>query len=157
MTLGEFGNAIRQSDGWVVSVHKHKTDIDGPANLTLTHTLYKECCYFLKLVRNKLPGVGLGADEPMFISWSANPMSSSMLTTQMSNIFNKGIGRSLDVRMNPTVVRKYTTTIVHSNESANKQDVADQFKIQNLQLVGRNRTYRSYARRFSITPSEISC
>ena len=75
--------------------------------------------------KTKLPGVGLGENEPMFISWSANPMSSSMVTTQISNIFNNGIGRSFDVRMNPTVVRKYTTTIVHSNESANKQELAD--------------------------------
>ena len=68
--------------GAVANMHKHKTDI--------TYTLHKECCYFLKLVLNKLQGVGLGPDKPMFTSWNANPMSPSMVTTQMSNIFNEG-------------------------------------------------------------------
>ena len=77
------------------------------------------------MIREKLSGAAKGDTDYVFVSWSGNRMTSSMVTTQMSNFFNKGVGRSLQVRMNPTVMRKCTTTVVHTTFPGSKQVVAD--------------------------------
>ena len=123
MTLHEFESAINQTDGFVIRVLKHKNAHMGPANLSMTHQLYRNASAYVKYLRNKLPGVSKDLESPVFVSWVGGKMDGSMITNQFNSFWQRVHGNS--DRLNPTLVRKYTTTTVHQNDPSFRQDAAD--------------------------------
>nr|XP_047124634.1 uncharacterized protein LOC124807122 isoform X2 [Hydra vulgaris]XP_047126611.1 uncharacterized protein LOC124807913 isoform X2 [Hydra vulgaris] len=121
MTLNEFKKSIEKKDGFIVSVMKHKTSYKGPAHIVLSHSLYFKVKKYIKFMRNMLDGVSKKDDSYVFLSWSGSPISSSMLSKQFSSFWQKGTGKSC---LNPTIVRKYTTTLVHDKYPELKQNTA---------------------------------
>ena len=86
MTLEEFSLADKQTQGWVISVMKHKTSVQGPANLAMNFNTYGYLRMYIK-IRNKLPGVGKNPDDKVFISWACNAISSNMVSTAFSKFW----------------------------------------------------------------------
>ena len=124
MTLKELHSAIRQGNSHLIRVLKHKNEHMGPANLSLTMTLYRSIHFFIKYVRSKLPEIGNDENDVVFLSYTGSGMDSSLVTTQFSSFYNRALGK--EIRMNPTLVRKFTTTAVHEMENERlKQDTAD--------------------------------
>ncbi|XP_065653246.1 uncharacterized protein LOC136080475 isoform X1 [Hydra vulgaris] len=117
MTIGEFRRALYNASGYTVSVKKHKTSYKGPANIAMTVELYNEVAVYIEFLRNKLVGISQPTDtEPVFLSFSGVAMDSSMISSQFTLFWNRALGKtnSDSSAMNPTLVRKYTTTKVHS-------------------------------------------
>nr|XP_047134363.1 uncharacterized protein LOC124812189 [Hydra vulgaris] len=123
MTLNEFSVAFENTDGFVVSVKKHKTSYKGPAHIALSKTLYLHVQKYITFLRNTLDGVSTSQDSYVFVSWHGGAISSSMLTTQFSNFWKKATGKI--TKMTPTIVRKFITTTVHENHSELKQNTAN--------------------------------
>ncbi|XP_047128536.2 uncharacterized protein LOC124809068 [Hydra vulgaris] len=125
MTLGEFKSSVSQNDGIVVRVLHHKNDYKGPANITFQHEVYKRVQMYINFVRQRLPDVNVRDCDPVFLSFNGSKMDSSMITTQFSSFWNRGLGLPIEDRMIPTVVQKYTTTMIHNLNPSAKQDTAD--------------------------------
>ena len=127
MTLGEFGLAKRDKKGrWIVSVAKHKTDIDGPCHMVMTGHLYRDLHFFVNHVRKNLDGVAKEDDDTVFVSWSGEPMDGSMVSTRFSLYYARGLGKSKeDGRMNPTILRKWSTSHTHFLRPECDEQVAD--------------------------------
>ena len=123
MTLSEFQGALVQEDGFVVRVLKHKTAHKGPANISMSQNVYTNVQRYIRFMRNKLPGIRSECNDPVFVSWGGGKMESNMITTQMNSFWYKIHGNSS--RMNPTLVRKYTTTSIHQYNPELKKDTAD--------------------------------
>ena len=123
MTLKELNHAVCQKDGFVVRVVKHKTAYKGPANISISHDLHKHIHGYVKWLRNKLPGIRSEDDDPVFVSWGGTKMEANMITNQMNTLWGR-IHGTRD-RINPTLVRKYTTTTIHQNKPDMKKDTAD--------------------------------
>ena len=121
MTLYEFEKSTEKKEGFIVSVMKHKTSYKGPAHIVLSHCLYLKIKKYIRFRRNMLDGVSKTDDSYVFLSWSGSPISSSMLSRQFSSFWQKGTGKSC---LNPTIVRKYTTTLVHDKYPELKQNTA---------------------------------
>ncbi|XP_065667327.1 uncharacterized protein LOC136087847 [Hydra vulgaris] len=136
MTLNEFKKSTEKKEGFIVSVMKHKTSYKGPAHIVLSHSLHLKVKKYIKFMRNMLDGVSKEDDSYVFLSWSGSPISSSMLSKQFSSFWQKGTGRSC---LNPTIVRKYTTTLVHDKYPELKQNTA------NLLCHNVNTAEKSYA------------
>ena len=122
MTLKEFRDAITQNDGYVIRVLNHKTAHKGPANISMSQELFDNVYNYIKFMRNKLPGIRFEDKDTVFVSWSGNKMESNMITMQMNSYWSR-IHDKTD-RINPTIVRKFTTTTVHKNKPELKQDTA---------------------------------
>ncbi|XP_065640288.1 uncharacterized protein LOC124815663 [Hydra vulgaris] len=127
MTIGEFRRALHNASGYTISVKKHKTSYKGPANIAMTVELYNEVAVYIQFLRNKLEGISHPTDkEPVFLSFSGLAMDSSMISSQFTLFWNRALGKknSDSSAMNPTLVRKYTTTKVHSKFPHLKQKTA---------------------------------
>lgn len=123
MTLEEFSRATKQKDGYVVAVMKHKNDYMGPAFTSFTPELYSFTERYLQFVRNAIPGVSTDLKSPVFVGWnSGNEMAGDLITTQFSKTWNKIQGTNS--RMNPTIIRKFTTTTVHEQNPKMKRQAA---------------------------------
>ena len=126
MTLEEFELADRQDDGFVVSVKKHKNSYKGPAHLAFSKELYENASAYIRNIRNKLPGISTNKTDPVFVSWGGLKMDSSLVTTQFNTFWSVAVGKKSSARaINPTIVRKYTTTLIHDRHNDFKQDTAN--------------------------------
>ena len=112
MTLHEFSRAKRQNHGYVVSVKRHKTGYKGPANIACSKKVFTQLTNYLNGFRSKLEGIGLAPNEKVFVSWNGGAMTSSLITMQMGSFWRRAMGNQ-EAKINPTLVRKCTTTVVH--------------------------------------------
>ena len=124
MTLYEFSCAKRQNHGYVVSVKRHKTGYKGPANIACSKKVFTQLTNYLNGFRNKLEGISLAPNEKVFVSWNGGTMTSSLITMQMGSFWRRAMGNQ-EAKINPTLVRKYTTTVVHENMPELKQHTAN--------------------------------
>ena len=124
MTLHEFSRAKRQNHGYVVSVKRHKTGYKGPANIACSKKVFTQLTNYLNGFRSKLEGIGLAPNEKVFVSWNGGAMTSSLITMQMGSFWRRAMGNQ-EAKINPTLVRKYTTTVVHENMSESKPCTAN--------------------------------
>jgi len=122
MTLQEYKLGTKQKDGYVVAVMKHKNDYISPAYLSFTHELREFTDKYVKFVREKLPGVSKELNDPVFISWSGAKMAGDLITSQFSKYWNKTQGTTS--RINPNIIRKFTTTMVHEMKPEQKRKTA---------------------------------
>ena len=124
MTLHEFSRAKRQNHGYVVSVKRHKTGYKGPANIACSKKVFTQLTNYLNDFRNKLEGISLAPNEKVFVSWNGGAMTSSLITMQMGPFWRRAV-ENQEATINPTLVRKYTTTVVHENMPELKQFTAN--------------------------------
>ena len=75
-------------------------------------------------MRNKMPGAGMSSDDHVFISYTANAMSSSMISTQLNSFWQKATDKLL-VRVNAAAFRKAAVSAVHEEHGHLKKDLAD--------------------------------
>ena len=123
MTLSEFEKGSRDEIGqYIVQVMQHKTDFIGPVNISIRKSLYNEMSPYIKHASNVLNGIGQRTFDFVFVSYSGNQMSSSLVTKQFNSFWKKVTGKESDI--STTIVRKYTTTMVHTNHADIKKDVA---------------------------------
>ena len=123
MTLKEYNNAIIQKDGHVVQVLRHKTAHKGPANISMSSELFRNVHHYIKSMRNMLPGISVKDDDTVFVSWGGSKMESNMITTQMNSFWSRMHNKCH--RINPTLVRKFTTTTIHQMKPDLRKDTAD--------------------------------
>ena len=125
MTIEEFEKADEQDDGFVVSVKKHKTSYKGPAHIGFNKELYNEASSYIRVIRSRLPGTSIEKCSPVFVSWSGIKMGSSLITSQFNSYWSKALGLPLDSRnINPNLMRKYITTLVHKKHQELAKDTA---------------------------------
>ena len=72
---------------------------------------------------------GIGSDDPLFISFTANTMSSSMVSAQLNSFWKNATDKVL-VRVHAASFRKAAVSAVHEIHGHLKKDIAD--------LVGHN-------------------
>ena len=95
----------------------------GPAYTSFTLELYSFTERYMKFVRNAIPGVSTEVKSPVFVGWnSGDQMAGDLITTQFSKTWNKIQGTNS--RMNPTIIRKFTTTTVHEQNPQMKRQAA---------------------------------
>ena len=124
MTLGELRKAKTEGNQVVVDVLKHKTmKYHGPATVVLSATIHKWLLSFVSYMRHRLTGVTREDADRVFISWSANAMTSSMITAQINSFWQRSTG-SPD-RVSATSFRKAAVSAVHSDHAHLKKDLAD--------------------------------
>ena len=125
MTLKELERREIQSDGsYIVSVLNHKTVATaGPAMLSINPDIMRHLMIYLK-IRNSLPGISVEDRDPVFVSWSGRRMDSTMVTTQLNQFWKIAVNKDLSRAINPTLIRKMTTTTVHEQEPSRKREVA---------------------------------
>ena len=75
-------------------------------------------------IRNSLPGISVEDRDPVFVSWSGRRMDSTMVTTQLNQFWKIAVNKDLSRAINPTLIRKMTTTTVHEQEPSRKREVA---------------------------------
>ena len=68
-----------------------------------------------------LPGIANSPNDPVFVSWSGHYMASSMATSQMNLFWKAATNSNLSSSINPTLVRKMATTLVHEKEPDKKE------------------------------------
>ena len=127
MTIGEFRQALYKDSSYTISVKKHKTGYKGPANIVMTVELYNEVSKYIEFLRNKLEGISNPTNkETVFLYYNGAAMDSSMITSQFSLFWNRALGKKPKdfSKMNPTLVRKYTTSKVHGDFQSLKHDAA---------------------------------
>ena len=124
MTLEEFERAIFRENRYVISVKNHKTGYKGPAHIVCTAALFRELAVFKRNFRDKLEGITTRPKDTMFVSWTGGAMDSSLVTTQMGSFWKRALNK-VSSKINPTLVRKYTTTTVHENLPDKKQKTAN--------------------------------
>ena len=144
MTLSEFEKGSRDEIGqYIVQVMQHKTDFIGPVNISIRKNLYNEMSLYIKHARNVLNGIGQRTFDFVFVSYSGNQMSSSLVAKQFNSFWKKVTGKESDI--STTIVRKYTTTMVHSDHADIKKDIAHHLNHdlktaeQNYDLVDKKR------------------
>ena len=94
--------------------------------MVMTGNLYRELHFFVKHVQNNLDGVTKENDDMVFVSWSGEPMDRSMVSTRFSIYYAQGLGKSKeDWRMNPTILRKWSTSNTHILRPECYEQVAD--------------------------------
>ena len=104
---------------------KHKTLTSlGPAHLVLSPTIYTWLQAFVKFMRNEIPGAGMSSDDHVFIGYTANTMSSSMISAQLNSFWQKATDKLL-VRVNAAAFRKAAVSAVHEEHGHLKKDLAD--------------------------------
>ena len=125
MTLKELERREIQSDGsYIVSVLNHKTVATaGPAMLSINPDIMRHLMIYLK-IRNSLPGISVEDRDPVFVSWSGRRMDSTMVTTKLNQFWKIAVNKDLSRAINPTLIRKMTTTTVHEQEPSRKREVA---------------------------------
>ena len=149
MEVGEFKKA-KQSSGYVIQVRNHKTDYDGPINMSISGPLFKELSFFVEFCRNKLEGIGLDNSGHVFTSSVGRKMSSSLVNMQFKSFYKKATGKDC---ITSTIVRKFTTTKVHIHHKSMKEDVARYMNhdlcaaTENYELVDRKRKPMSITNR----------
>ena len=126
MTLDEYSRVVFKDGGYVISVKKHKTKHKGPAHIALSAKNFKWLNTYLNKFRNQLDGIGTTPKHTVFVSWNGGPMDSSLITTQMGTFWKRALGNS-SAKINPTLVRRFTTTTVHENVPSMKQKTANLF------------------------------
>ena len=124
MTLHEYSKVVFKDGGYVISVKKHKTKHKGPAHIALSTKNFKWLNTYLNKFRNQLDGIDTNPKHTVFVSWNGGPMDSSLITTQMGTFWKRALGKS-SAKINPTLVRKFTTTTVHENVPSMKQKTAN--------------------------------
>ena len=125
MTIGELQKARKDGDDMLVTVMKDTTVVThGPASVVLSLTVLKWLQTFVKHMRNKVPGAGICSDDKVFISWTANEMSSSAISAQLNSFWQKAIGKELN-RVCATSFRKAAVSEIHENHKNVKGDLAD--------------------------------
>lgn len=117
MTLEEFKNCDVQNKGYVV---KYK----GSARIAFSKDLYQKTNQYILSVRNNLPGISTGKTSPNFVSWTGSKMDGGLGTTQFSNYWACAAGNNSG-RINPTIMRKFTTTLVHHQHKVLAQETAN--------------------------------
>ena len=110
MTLHEFPRAKRQNHGYVVRVKKQKTGYKDRANIACSMKVFTQLTNYLNGFRNKLEGIGLAPNEKVFVSWNGGAMTSSLITMLMRSFWRRAMGNQ-EAKINPTLVRKYTTVV----------------------------------------------
>jgi len=130
MTLKEFKQAIETSYGsYQVSVKDHKTKYNGPALIMFSSHEFNECSVYISFIRNRLPGIDMSDDAPVFVSWSGRKMSSSLVGEQFSSFFQRATLHNLVDRKNrhltTTLVRKSFVSKVHGEAPGMKRDLAN--------------------------------
>ena len=124
MTLDEYSRVVFKDGGYVISVKKHKTKHKGPAHIAFSAKNFKWLKTYLNKFRNQLDGIGTTPKHTVFVSWNGGLMDSSLITTQMGTFWKRALGNS-SAKINPTLVRKFTTTTVHENVPSTKQKTAN--------------------------------
>ena len=82
---------------------------------------------YIQNIRNRLDGIDDTIKEPpVFVSWSGNKMSSSMVSAQKNSFWAKAVGH-MDNRLrdNPNLVRKSAVSKVHEKKKGMKKDLAN--------------------------------
>ena len=125
MTLKELESREIQSDGsYIISVLNHKiVATAGPAMLLINPDIMHHLRIYLKIC-NSLPGISLEDRDPVFASWSGRKMDSTMVTTQLNQFWKIAVNKDLSRAVNPSLIRKMTTTTVHEKKPSRKREVA---------------------------------
>uniref|UniRef100_A0A7M5V265 Uncharacterized protein n=2 Tax=Clytia hemisphaerica TaxID=252671 RepID=A0A7M5V265_9CNID len=126
MTLEEFKKGSVVEGSYNISVIDHKTlDTSGPCVIALEDDLYKALKIYIKYFRNKLEGINRSKTSPVFVSWSGNKMSSSMVTGQIKSYWSKCVGLTANKpTFSTTKVRKFAVTKTYEERPDLKKDVA---------------------------------
>lgn len=77
--------------------------------------------------RNQLPGIDVfNKKHTVFVSWSGAAMLGSLITQRMNNFWSVALGLKPQKRViNPSIMRKFTTTVVHQQRKEMEQETAD--------------------------------
>ena len=126
MTLEQLKKAKKNQDQMIVTILNHKTlASSGPVNLVLSSKVYEWLQYFLNTMRNNIPGVRTSNEDPVFITFTGNAMTSS-ITTQLDSFWQKAIQKSFsNTKVNATSFRKAVVSQMHSNYPNLKDNLAD--------------------------------
>lgn len=122
MTLQEFRKAKKEKEAHVVGVCRHKTDYNGPAFISISPELIDDMRKYVAS-RNRLPGIGNRDGDPVFVSWSGNAMTSNMINVQFQRFWKNAVPQTSTITS--TLVRKFTTTVVHENLPELKRKTAN--------------------------------
>ena len=127
MTLAEYDKAEVQHDGsYIISMKKHKTAATaGPAMLSIQDVIMRHLNVFVRKLRNRLPDISVTEKSPVFAGWSGKIMASSMVSGQLNTFWKTAVSIDLDQRVTATLLRKMTTTAVHSNAPVLKTPLAN--------------------------------
>ena len=125
MNLGEVKNACpdKYKTGYDIEVFHHKTSEDGPVNVSVSNEMYAVVCEYINHARNKLWGVSTKDTDPVFITYAGDQMGGNLLDKQLKSFWKKSTGKQSTI--NATILRKYTTSLVHENCPDFKKDLAD--------------------------------
>ena len=74
--------------------------------------------------RNKLDDISIEPEDTLCVSWNSSAMDSFLITTQIGSSWTRVLNKDIS-KINPTLVRKYTTSMVHEH-------VTDKQKAANL-------------------------
>ena len=124
MKLAEFARAVKKDNAYVISVVKHKTARKGPAHIACTEKIFNLLKLYVTHFRNKLEGISTSPQNTVFVSWNGGAMDSSLITTQFGTLWKRALG-DIRLKLNPTLVRKYSTSTVRGNVPEIKQVTAN--------------------------------
>lgn len=79
----------------------------------------RELEVFMNFIRTKLDGIGTNSADTIFSSWNDRKMDSSMVS-QLFDSFWKRAFRKAE-RVNPTIIRKMTSTIIQERIPTQKE------------------------------------
>lgn len=94
------------------------------AHLVLSPTICTWLQAFIRFMRNKIPGAGTRSNDQVFMSYTANAMSSSMVSTQLNSFWQKATGKVL-VGVDAALFRKAAVSAIHEEHGNLKKDPAD--------------------------------
>ena len=110
----------------MLSVLRNIKLLKGPAHIAFSKELYENTSKNIQDVWNTLSGIGKEKVDSVFVSWGGSKMDSSLVTTQFNTFWSVAVGKSNSTRaINPTIVQKYTTTLIHDQHLDFKQDTAN--------------------------------
>ena len=119
-TLDQLNSAKQEQDSRVVtwgSVVRHKTmKVHGPASVVLSEVLHKWLVSYVRYTRIHVLGATNGKDELVFMSWSGNEMTFSMVSAHILTPFGRS-QRLNKVKVDAAAFRKAAVSVVHERHA----------------------------------------
>ena len=93
--------------------------------LSISDVIMRHLRLFIEKGRSRLTGISCADTAPAFASWSGKMMATSMVSTQLNTFWRNAVNIDLRGRITATLLRKMTTTAVHSNAPELKRSLAN--------------------------------
>jgi hypothetical protein len=126
MTLGEFEQASKDDDCFIVRVKDHNTFTKhGPVDVVFNTSLHQYTQIFIDKFRNQLDdGVDTSRDSAVFLSITRKKLTSSQVCSQIESCWGKVFGREAS-SCGATAFWKAAVSAVHKYKQNMRSDLAD--------------------------------